>query len=140
MQAMWKHRRALLESGPSGRFGRVGLVNLALFQVLLPLIAPLVDVMLLYGLLFLDPVRTLVAWTAIQLIQMLGAAYAFRLDGEHLGVLWLMPVQQFVYRQVTYGVLLQSVATALAGVRVRWHKLRRVGGLEHLMTTQLRAR
>jgi peptidoglycan/xylan/chitin deacetylase (PgdA/CDA1 family)/glycosyltransferase involved in cell wall biosynthesis len=140
MQAIWKHRRALLESGPSGRFGRVGLVNLALFQVLLPLIAPLVDVMLLYGLLFLDPVRTLVAWTAIQLIQMLGGAYAFRLDGERLGVLWLMPVQQFVYRQVTYGVLLQSVATALAGVHVRWHKLRRVGGLEQLMTTQLRAR
>jgi hypothetical protein len=63
----------------------------------LPLIAPLVDVMLLYGLLFLDPVRTLVAWTAIQLIQMLGGAYAFRLDGERLRVLWLMPVQQFVY-------------------------------------------
>ena len=136
MQSMWKHRRALLETGSSGRFGRVGLINLALFQVLLPLLAPLIDVLLIYGLLFLDPVRTLLAWFAILAIQMLGAVYAFRLDRERLGVLWLMPAQQFVYRQITYAVLLQSAATAVAGVRLRWHKLHRAGGLEKLMTTQ----
>jgi cellulose synthase/poly-beta-1,6-N-acetylglucosamine synthase-like glycosyltransferase/peptidoglycan/xylan/chitin deacetylase (PgdA/CDA1 family) len=136
MQSMWKHRRALLETGSSGRFGRVGLINLALFQVLLPLLAPLIDVLLIYGLLFLDPVRTLFAWFAILAIQMLGAVYAFRLDRERLGVLWLMPAQQFVYRQITYAVLLQSAATAVAGVRLRWHKLHRAGGLEKLMATQ----
>ena len=36
---MWKHRHALVEPGASGRMGRLGLLNLALFQVLLPLLA-----------------------------------------------------------------------------------------------------
>jgi hypothetical protein len=34
---------ALVEPGASGRMGRLGLLNLALFQVLLPLLAPVVD-------------------------------------------------------------------------------------------------
>ena len=40
MQALWRHRRALVERGPSGRFGRRGLPFIALFSVLLPLLAP----------------------------------------------------------------------------------------------------
>jgi cellulose synthase/poly-beta-1,6-N-acetylglucosamine synthase-like glycosyltransferase/peptidoglycan/xylan/chitin deacetylase (PgdA/CDA1 family) len=129
MQAMWKHRRAVLERGGSGRFGRVGLANLALFQVALPLLAPLVDVFLLYGLLFLDPVETVVAWLGVLGAQLVGAVYAFRLDREPLRRLWALPLQQFVYRQLMYAVLIQSITTALGGVRLRWHKLRRIGGL-----------
>src|SRR5436190_781772 len=59
---MWKHRRAVLERGASGRFGRRGLVAMALFQVLLPLTAPAMDAFLLYGLFFLDLRTTLVLW------------------------------------------------------------------------------
>ena len=54
MQAMWKHRRAIVERGDSGRFGRRGLLAMLLFQVLLPLTAPAMDAFLLYGLFFLD--------------------------------------------------------------------------------------
>ena len=61
MQSMWKHRRAVFATGAAGRMGRVGLANLALFQVLLPCLAPLIDVFLIYGLLVLDPVTTLTA-------------------------------------------------------------------------------
>src|SRR6185369_11786219 len=48
MQAMWKHRRSLFERGPAGRLGRRGLVYLGLFQILLPLCAPAVDVYAVY--------------------------------------------------------------------------------------------
>jgi hypothetical protein len=34
---------------------------------------------------------------------------------------------QFAYRQIMYLVLLQPAATALAGRRLRWQKLRRSG-------------
>src|SRR5205814_8345923 len=37
MQAMWKHRRALVERGPAGKLGRRGLAYRLLCQVLLPL-------------------------------------------------------------------------------------------------------
>lgn len=40
LQAMWKHRGALLQSGAAGKLGRRGLLYLLLFQVLLPLLAP----------------------------------------------------------------------------------------------------
>lgn len=130
MQSMWKHRHAVLESGASGRFGRAGLGHLAVFQVLLPLLAPLVDIFLVYGLLFLDPVTTLVAWSAVLGVQLAAAVIAFRLEREPLGVLWLLPLQQVVYRQLMYAVVIRSVVTAAGGIRLGWQKLRRVGGLE----------
>jgi hypothetical protein len=67
------------------------------------------------------------AWLGFTAAQVLLAAFAFRLDREPLRPLWAVPVQQVVYRQLMYLVVVQSVATALAGTRLRWHKLRRLG-------------
>ncbi len=133
MQSMWKHRAAVGDRGASGRFGRAGLAHLAVFQVLLPLLAPLVDIFLVYGLLFLDPVTTLVAWSAVLAVQVLAAVVAFRLEREPLRVLWLLPLQQIVYRQLMYAVLIRSLVTAVGGIRLGWQKLRRVGGLDALV-------
>jgi cellulose synthase/poly-beta-1,6-N-acetylglucosamine synthase-like glycosyltransferase len=127
MQAMWKHRRAVFQTGPAGRFGRVGLTNVALFQIVLPVLAPVVDLMLIYGLVFQDQVRAVLMWSGVLAVQMIGAVYAFRLEREKLGVLWLLPLQQFVYRQLMYTVLIRSILAALAGIRLRWQKLRRTG-------------
>jgi cellulose synthase/poly-beta-1,6-N-acetylglucosamine synthase-like glycosyltransferase/peptidoglycan/xylan/chitin deacetylase (PgdA/CDA1 family) len=127
MQAMWKHRRALTDSGPSGRFGRVGLPFLALFGVALPMLAPVVDIMLVYGLVFWELEETLIAWTGMLALQMATAAVAFRFDRESLRPLWGLPLQQFAYRQLMYLVLIQSATTALTGGRLRWHKLQRAG-------------
>jgi cellulose synthase/poly-beta-1,6-N-acetylglucosamine synthase-like glycosyltransferase len=127
MQAMWKHRRAVVDSGPSGRFGRRGLPFIALFTVLLPLLAPLLDLMAIYGVIFLDQWTTAIAWLAMLVVQTITAVLAFRLDREPLRPLWTLPLQQFVYRQVMYLVLVQSVVTAVTGRRLRWQKLRRTG-------------
>ena len=137
MQAMWKHRRAIVEKGPGGKFGRRGLLNLFLFQTLMPLLSPLIDVFLVYGLLFLDPVQTVIAWLAMLAVQMISTIYAFRLDSESLRPLWRLPLQQFVYRQLMYLVLIQSVLAALGGIRLGWQKLRRTGGLNALMGARL---
>jgi cellulose synthase/poly-beta-1,6-N-acetylglucosamine synthase-like glycosyltransferase/peptidoglycan/xylan/chitin deacetylase (PgdA/CDA1 family) len=127
MQAMWKHRRAVVERGPSGRFGRYCLTYLALFHVLLPLIAPVVDVFSIYGLAFLNPVKVALFWFAFVLLQALAGGYALRLDGERLRSLWLLPLQQVVYRQLMYLVTIQSVITALLGSRHRWQAISRLG-------------
>ena len=99
-------------------------------QVLLPLLAPVVDLFLLYGLIFLNPWTTVALWGAVLSVQLLAAAYALRMDGERLRDLWLVPLQQIVYRQLMYLVLIESVLTAVAGSRLRWHKLHRTGGLQ----------
>ncbi|MEV6959629.1 glycosyltransferase [Streptomyces sp. NPDC051207] len=127
MQAIWKHRRALIETGPSGRFGRVGLPLVSLFMVLAPLLAPLIDIFLLYGLVFGPTQKTIVAWLGVLAIQAVCAAYAFRLDREPMTHLISLPLQQILYRQLMYVVLLQSWITALTGGRLRWQKLRRTG-------------
>lgn len=130
MQAIWKHRRAVVESGPSGRFGRVGLPLVSLFMVLFPLLAPLIDVFLLYGLVFGPTRNTIIAWLGVLAVQAVCAAYAFRLDGERMIHLVSLPLQQILYRQLMYVVLLQSWITALTGGRLRWQKLRRTGAVE----------
>ncbi|MFJ7159669.1 bifunctional polysaccharide deacetylase/glycosyltransferase family 2 protein [Streptomyces sp. NPDC101118] len=129
LQAMWKHRGALVQRGQAGKLGRRGLVYLLMFQVLLPLLAPVVDVFAVYGLVFLDPVRIVGLWTAFLLLQVLMGLYAFRLDGERPGPLWSLPLQQFVYRQLMYLVVIQSVFTAIAGSRLRWQRMERYGSL-----------
>ncbi|MEU6992379.1 glycosyltransferase [Streptomyces sp. NPDC046465] len=129
MQAIWKHRRAVVESGPSGRFGRVGLPLVSLFMVLAPLLAPLIDVFLLYGLVFGPTQKTIAAWLGVLAVQAVCAAWAFRLDRERPSHLIALPLQQILYRQLMYVVLLQSWITALTGGRLRWQKLRRTGAV-----------
>ncbi|MCX5209234.1 bifunctional polysaccharide deacetylase/glycosyltransferase family 2 protein [Kitasatospora sp. NBC_00240] len=129
LQAMWKHRGALVQRGQAGKLGRRGLLYLLMFQVLLPLLAPVVDVFAVYGLIFLDPVRIVGLWGAFLLLQVLMGLYAFRLDKERAGPLWSLPLQQFVYRQLMYLVVIQSVFTAVAGSRLRWQRMERYGSL-----------
>ena len=55
---------------------------------------------------------TAVAWVGVTVLQLLHRVVAFRLDREPLRPLWALPLQQFVYRQLMYLVLLQSAVTA----------------------------
>ncbi|MFG3248112.1 bifunctional polysaccharide deacetylase/glycosyltransferase family 2 protein [Streptomyces sp. NPDC048187] len=127
MQALWKHRRSLTDRGPSGRFGRVGMPLVVLFQVVTPVFAPLIDVFTVYSMLFVDFRAALLAWLAVLGVQLVCAAYAFRLDREKYRYLLMMPLQQLAYRQMMYLVLIHSCVTALTGGRLRWQKLKRTG-------------
>ncbi|NES15793.1 MULTISPECIES: bifunctional polysaccharide deacetylase/glycosyltransferase family 2 protein [Micromonospora] len=127
MQAMWKHRHALGEPGAGGKLGRRGLPYLTVFQLVLPLAAPAVDVFAVYGLLFLPWSSLVLAWVGLLLLQGFTAAYALRLDRERYGPLWALPFQQLVYRQMMYLVVVQSVVTAVVGNRLRWQRMARTG-------------
>ncbi len=65
LQAMWKHRRALFGPGP-GRAVRAARADAIsrVFQVALPLLAPVIDVYALYGVLFRDPWQSVGVWFA----------------------------------------------------------------------------
>jgi hypothetical protein len=49
------------------------------------------------------------------------------MDGESSWVIWVVPLQQLVYRQVMYLVAVQSVVTAVVGARLHWQAVRRTG-------------
>jgi cellulose synthase/poly-beta-1,6-N-acetylglucosamine synthase-like glycosyltransferase/peptidoglycan/xylan/chitin deacetylase (PgdA/CDA1 family) len=129
LQSVWKHRAAIWRKG-EGRIGRRGLPYLVLFQIALPLLAPLIDLFSIYGFIFLNPVGVLAFWAVFTTLQLALGWYAFRLDRESPWVLWAMPLQQFVYRQLMYLVVIESVQTALRGSRLHWRPIARRGEIE----------
>jgi cellulose synthase/poly-beta-1,6-N-acetylglucosamine synthase-like glycosyltransferase/peptidoglycan/xylan/chitin deacetylase (PgdA/CDA1 family) len=128
MQAVWKHRGAVLSHDPrERRIGRRALPYMLMFQIVLPVIAPVIDLFALYGIVFTNTGRTIAIWAAFNLLQLLLAVFAFRLDREQPRTLWALPLQQFVYRQLMYLVIIESTVSALQGVRSGWRHLPRTG-------------
>jgi cellulose synthase/poly-beta-1,6-N-acetylglucosamine synthase-like glycosyltransferase len=129
LQSLWKHRDSLWHR-EEGRIGHRALPYMVVFQVLLPLAAPLIDLFAIYSILFLDPLPILLFWLVFNVCQFVLAWVAFGWDGESRRPLWSMPLQQLVYRQLMYLVVIDSVIVALMGTRLRWHRLTRTGEVE----------
>ncbi len=123
IQSMWKHRGALWD----GNRGARAVTALAIFQVLLPLAAPLIDLFAIYSILFQDPMPILVFWLAFNAFQMTLAWVAFGYDHESRRVLWSLPLQQLVYRQVMYLVVYDAIVSAFLGSRLSWQRVERTG-------------
>lgn len=60
-------------------------------------------------------------------LQIVTALVAFRLDREPARDIWALPLHQFLYRQLSYLIMVKSIATALSGVRLRWQKSHCIG-------------
>ncbi len=121
-RCMWKHRDAIRQRCPLG--GR-GLPFMIAYQVVLPLIAPAVDVYGLSGVVVGQPGR-LFGLAAVTVTQTVLAAYMLRLDGDSLRPLRTLPLQQFAHRSLTLAVAVR----ALLGVRrgqIRWERAPRAG-------------
>jgi cellulose synthase/poly-beta-1,6-N-acetylglucosamine synthase-like glycosyltransferase/peptidoglycan/xylan/chitin deacetylase (PgdA/CDA1 family) len=128
-QSIWKHRAALRRPD-EGRVGTRAIPYLLLFQVALPLTAPLIDLFAVYSILFLDPWPILGFWLAFNAFQLVLAWSAFGFDGESRRPLWALPLQQFVYRQIMYLVVLDAAISALMGSRLGWQRVERTGDVE----------
>lgn len=128
MQAVFKHRGAVLSrDARDRRVGRRGLPYILLFLIILPMLAPLIDLFAVYGMVFTDTWRTLGMWAAFNAVQLCIAAFAFRLDREPLRPLWALPLQQLLYRQLMYLVIIESTVAAIQGTRAGWRHLPRTG-------------
>jgi cellulose synthase/poly-beta-1,6-N-acetylglucosamine synthase-like glycosyltransferase len=144
LQCLWKHRGALFRLR-YGTLGLVGMPNVWIFQVLFPLISPIMDLIVIYTLLssvyyrFEQPtgfsftnVRQVMFYYALFLaVDWCAAAFAFLLERkERWRLLWWLFLQRFCYRQVMYYVMVKSVATATRGAVVGWGKLERKATVE----------
>ena len=88
-------------------------------QVLLPLAAPWFDLAAIWAL--FSGVRTpIVIWVSFGVLQFGAAAVALRIEGESLRWLRAYPSHLLGYRQLTAGVVAQTVAWATAGRIPRW--------------------
>jgi cellulose synthase/poly-beta-1,6-N-acetylglucosamine synthase-like glycosyltransferase/peptidoglycan/xylan/chitin deacetylase (PgdA/CDA1 family)/spore germination protein YaaH len=142
LQAVFKHRNAFLRNKAMGFFA---LPNIAIFQILLPLVSPLIDIMFVGGLLhylvdrYFHPdtasaanfEKLLTYFLAFLVIDFVTSTLAFSLERKHpanKGDGWLLFhiwLQRFAYRQVFSLVLLKTIKRAIDGRPFSWDKLER---------------
>ena len=149
LQAVYKHRSVV---GRKGVLGWIALPNIVIFQILLPLVSPLIDIMFVVGTVWYfiqkhfhpdstDPAsfHKLVAFFfAFLVIDFLASAIAFALerrrpddkeDGWLLSQVWL---QRFAYRQLFSIVLFKTLKRALEGRKFAWDKLERTAAVKYV--------
>jgi cellulose synthase/poly-beta-1,6-N-acetylglucosamine synthase-like glycosyltransferase/peptidoglycan/xylan/chitin deacetylase (PgdA/CDA1 family)/spore germination protein YaaH len=142
LQAVWKHRAAFTRNKAMGLFA---LPNIVIFQMLLPLVSPFIDLMFLVGIgqFFLDRFfhpeaassanfeKLLVYFLTFMVIDFITSAIAFSLERKHpanKGDGWLLFhiwLQRFAYRQVFSVVLFKTVKRAIDGRPFNWDKIAR---------------
>jgi cellulose synthase/poly-beta-1,6-N-acetylglucosamine synthase-like glycosyltransferase/peptidoglycan/xylan/chitin deacetylase (PgdA/CDA1 family) len=149
LQAVYKHSEVFARKGA---LGFVALPNIVIFQILLPLVSPLIDIMFAFGASWYfiqkyfhpdstDPAsfHKLVAFFFVFLVvDFLASALAFALersrpdekeDGWLLTQVWL---QRFAYRQLFSVVLFKTLKRALEGRRFAWDKLERTAAVKYV--------
>jgi cellulose synthase/poly-beta-1,6-N-acetylglucosamine synthase-like glycosyltransferase/peptidoglycan/xylan/chitin deacetylase (PgdA/CDA1 family)/spore germination protein YaaH len=142
LQAIYKHKAAIRNRRAMGLFA---LPNILIFQILLPLVSPLIDLMFVAGIVHYivdkhfhpettstaDLYKLLTFFLAFLLIDFAASALAFLLERKHpasKGDAWLLVhiwVQRFTYRQLFSWVLVRTVKRAIDGKPFSWDKLER---------------
>jgi cellulose synthase/poly-beta-1,6-N-acetylglucosamine synthase-like glycosyltransferase len=146
LQAVYKHREVFARKGA---LGWVALPNIAVFQVLLPLVSPFIDLMFAGGAIWYgiqkhfhpesanpaDFRRLVIFFLAFLIIDFITSAIAFALerstpdtreDSWLLSQVWL---QRFAYRQLFSIVLFKTVIRAIKGEPFAWDKLERTAAV-----------
>jgi peptidoglycan-N-acetylglucosamine deacetylase len=146
LQAVWKHGSAIRRRS---RLGWIALPNIIIFQILLPLVSPFIDIMFLFGTLeylaarYFHPESTdpsnferLAFYFVIFLaIDFIASALAFLLErrvegtGEDAQLLLHLWLQRFSYRQIFSAVLAKTVKRAIDGKPFAWDKLERTAAV-----------
>ena len=142
LQAVFKHKQAFTRNRAMGLFA---LPNILIFQILLPLVSPFIDLMFIAGTVhyaldrYFHPEtanassfeKLLVYFLTFLIIDFVTSALAFSLERRHpakRGDGWLLFhiwLQRFAYRQVFSIVLFKTIKRAIDGRPFNWDKLER---------------
>jgi cellulose synthase/poly-beta-1,6-N-acetylglucosamine synthase-like glycosyltransferase/spore germination protein YaaH/peptidoglycan/xylan/chitin deacetylase (PgdA/CDA1 family) len=141
IQCFWKHRDAVFNPKYKN-FGMVALPNVFIFQMILPFLAPLADLVLVLSLiaagLGIIPAslgHIVLYYLIFTLVDVAGAALAFAFEKEdYKKLIWMIP-QRLVYRQLMYYILLKSFNKAIKGELQGWGALKRTGNVKQLATS-----
>jgi peptidoglycan-N-acetylglucosamine deacetylase len=128
MQSFWKNKDALFNK-KYRFFGMVGMPNILVFQIILPLFSPLADLMMVIGLFSDKPGRIIAYYIGFVVIDFIVAVIAFRMQKEDLKKLVYIIPQRFIWRQLMYYVLIKSTRKALKGELSGWGALKRTGNV-----------
>jgi cellulose synthase/poly-beta-1,6-N-acetylglucosamine synthase-like glycosyltransferase/peptidoglycan/xylan/chitin deacetylase (PgdA/CDA1 family)/spore germination protein YaaH len=129
IQSFWKNRDALFNKKYKF-FGMVGMPNILIFQIILPLFSPLADLMMIFALFGEKPEKMLIYYVAFVVIDFIVGIIAFRMEKEDYSKLIYIIPQRFMWRQLMYYVLFKSMRKALKGELSGWGVLKRTGNVK----------
>ncbi len=133
MQSFWKNRDAMFNPKYKS-LGMTALPNILLFQILLPMLAPLADIMLVVSLFWNrtnpESMQKIGLYYLVFLaVDILVSVVAFAFEGERFSkLIWIIP-QRFVYRQLMYVILFKSLRNEIKGEGQGWGVLKRTGNV-----------
>jgi cellulose synthase/poly-beta-1,6-N-acetylglucosamine synthase-like glycosyltransferase/peptidoglycan/xylan/chitin deacetylase (PgdA/CDA1 family)/spore germination protein YaaH len=129
IQSFWKNRDVLFNKKYKF-FGMVGMPNILVFQIILPLFSPLADLMMIIGLFGDKPLKILTYYVVFVLVDFLVSIIAFKMEKEKYAKLIYIIPQRFIWRQLMYYVLFKSIRKALKGELSGWGVLKRTGNVK----------
>jgi len=113
----------------------VALPNILLFQIIMPIIAPVADLLFFIsiGWNWHDPAslhKILFYYGLFLFVDIAVSLVAFSFEKEKASkLIWLLP-QRFVYRQLMYVILFRSISRAIEGEGQGWGVLKRTGNAQ----------
>ena len=128
IQSFWKNKDALFNKKYKF-FGMLGMPNILLFQIVLPLFSPLADLIMIIGLFGDKPGKIIWYYVAFVMIDFVVAIIAFWMQKESYKKLVYIIPQRFIWRQLMYYVLFKSIRKALKGELSGWGALKRTGNV-----------
>ena len=136
MQCFWKHRNTVFNPRYKN-FGMVAMPNILIYQLILPFLAPLADIILVisliaasFGIIVASIPHIIFYYIIFTFVDIAGAALAFAYEKEsHLKLVWMLP-QRLIYRQLMYYILIKSFNKAMKGELQGWGALKRTGSVK----------
>ena len=110
----------------------LALPNLLIFNFIIPIFSPIVDIMFIAGL-FTHAAGEIVSFYLLYyIVDCIISFIAYRFDHQKFTVrtALLLFVQRFIYRQLLFFVLLKSYLKAIKGELVSWGVLKRTGNVK----------
>lgn len=131
MQSFWKHRD-LLFSFKKPNIGLIALPNLLIFNFIIPLFSPLVDILFVAGLFTHDADQYIFFYLLYYFLDCLISALAYYYDHEKFDLkkAFYLFVQRFIYRQILFVVLFKAYMRAMRGELVSWGVIKRTGNVK----------
>jgi cellulose synthase/poly-beta-1,6-N-acetylglucosamine synthase-like glycosyltransferase len=128
MQSFWKNKDALFNKKYK-YFGMLGMPNILVFQIVLPLFSPLADLFMVLGLFSDKPGKIVAYYVGFVLIDFIVSIIAFWMQKEDYKKLVYIIPQRFIWRQLMYYVLFKSIRKALKGELSGWGVVKRTGNV-----------
>ncbi|MFS4581370.1 glycosyltransferase [Phaeobacter sp. C3_T13_0] len=142
LQSAWKHRSTIRKGHA---IGLVGLTDLVVFGVIMPLLGPIIDLLLVLMLVrfvssfdgttfdafTVRDYAVLAIFLALPLLEMIMADYAVRSEpSTPRAMVFLLLLNRLIYRQLLIINVYRSLWRILTGRLTGWHKLRRFGSAQ----------